>query len=38
MAAVHILIFGEIAGFKIVSYIATQVEKALKYVISKYAI
>ena len=38
MAAVHILIFGEIAGCKIVPYIATQVENALKYVISKYAI
>ena len=35
--AVHILIFGEMAGFKIVPYIATLVKKALKYVISKYA-
>ena len=38
MAVVHILIFGEIAGCKIVPYIATHVKKALKYVISKYAI
>ena len=38
MASVPILIFGEVAGFKIVSYIATHVKKALKYVISKYAI
>ena len=38
MAAVHILIFGEMAGFEIVPYIATHVKKALKYVISKYAI
>ena len=38
MAAVHILIFGEMAGCKIVSYTATHVKKALKYVISKYAI
>ena len=30
MAAVHILIFGEIAGCKIVPYIATHVKKALK--------
>ena len=29
MAAVHILIFGEIAGFKIVPYIATHVKKAV---------
>ena len=34
MAAVHILVFGEIAGCKI----ATHVKKALKYVISKYII
>ena len=33
--AVHILIFGEMAGFKIVPHIATHVKKALKYVISK---
>ena len=38
MAAVHILIFGEMAGFKLVPYIATHVKKTLKYVISKYAI
>ena len=38
MAAVHILTFGEMAGFKIVPYMATHVKKALKYVISKYAI
>ena len=38
MAAIHILIFGEIAGCKIVPYKATHVKKALKYVISKYAI
>ena len=38
MAATHILIFGEMAGFKIVRYIATHMKKALKYVISKYAI
>ena len=38
MAAVHILIFGEMAGLEIVPYIATHVIKALKYVISKYAI
>ena len=38
MAAVHILIFGEIAGCNIVPYIATHMKKALKYVISKYAI
>ena len=38
MAAVHILIFGEMAGFKIVPYIKTHVKIALKYVISKYAI
>ena len=38
MASVHMLIFGEMAGFKIVPYIATHVEKALKYVISKSAI
>ena len=38
MMAVHILIFGEMAGFKIVPYIATHVKKALKYVMSKYAI
>ena len=30
MAPVHILIFGEMAGFKIVSHIATQVKKALE--------
>ena len=40
MAAVHILIFSEMAGCKIdlVPYIATHVEKALEYVISKYEI
>ena len=39
MAAVHILIFSEMEGLKIVSYIATHVKKALKvHVISKYAI
>ena len=38
MAAIHILFFGEIAGCKIVPYIATHVKKALKYVISKYVI
>ena len=38
MAALHILIFGEMAGFEIVPYIATHVKKALKYVIPKYAI
>ena len=38
MAAVHILIFGEMAGCKKVLYIATRVKKALKYVISKYAV
>ena len=38
MAAVYILIFDEMAGCKIVPYIATHVKKALKYVISKYAI
>ena len=38
MAAVHILIFGEMAGCKIVPYIAMYVKKTLKYVISKYAI
>ena len=38
MAAVHILIFGEMAGCKIVLYIATHMKKALKYVIPKYAI
>ena len=38
MATVRILIFGEVVGFKIVPYIPTQVKKALKYVISKYAI
>ena len=38
MAAVHIFIFGEMAGLKIVQYIAMHVKKALKYVISKYAI
>ena len=37
MAAIHILIFGEMAGFKIVLCIAMHVKKALKYVISKYA-
>ena len=37
MSTVHILIFGEIAGCKIGPYIATQVKKAIKYVISKYA-
>ena len=30
MAAVHILIFGEIAGCKIVPYIATHVKKSSK--------
>ena len=35
MAAIHILIFGEMAGFKTVPYLATHVKKALKYVISK---
>ena len=34
MAAVHILIFGEMAGFKIVPYLAKHMKK---YVISKYA-
>ena len=38
MGAVHILIFGEMAGFKIVPYVATHVKKALKYVISRYAL
>ena len=38
MAAVHILIFAEMAGFKIVQYIAMHMKKAPKYVISKYAI
>ena len=38
MVSVYILIFGEMAGFKIVPYIAKQVKKALKYVISKNAI
>ena len=38
MAALHILIIGEMAGFEIVPYIAMHVKKALKYVISKYAI
>ena len=38
MVAVHTLIFGEMAGCKIVPYIATHVKKALKYVIPKYAI
>ena len=38
MAAVHILIFGKMAGFKIVPYIATHVKKALENVISKNAI
>ena len=38
MAAIHILIFGERAGCKIVPYIATHMKKAVKYVISKYAI
>ena len=38
MATVHILIFGEMTGCKIVPYIVTHVKKALKYVISKYAI
>ena len=33
MASVHILIFGEMAGFKIVTYIATHVKKVLKYII-----
>ena len=30
MAAVHILIFGEMAGFKIVPFIATHVKKKKK--------
>ena len=30
--------FDEMAGFKIVMFLATHVKKALKYVISKYAI
>ena len=38
MAAVHILIFGAMAGFEIVPFITTHVKKALKYVISAYAI
>ena len=38
MAAVRILIIGEMVGCKIVPYIATHVKKALKYVISKHAI
>ena len=38
MTAVHILIFGEMAGCKIVPYLTAHVKKALKYVISKYAI
>ena len=38
MAAVHILIVGEMPGFQIVPYIAMHMKKALKYVISKYAI
>ena len=38
MAVIHILIFGEMTGCKIVPYIATDLKKALKYVISKYAI
>ena len=38
MAAVYILIFAEMAGFKIVPYLVTLVKKALKYVISKYVI
>ena len=38
MVAVHILIFGEMTGFKTVLYIASHMKKALKYVISKYAI
>ena len=38
MAAVHILIFDEMAGFKIAPYIAMHLKKPLKYVISKYAI
>ena len=38
MVAFHTLIFAEMAGFKIVPYLATYVIKALKYVISKYAI
>ena len=38
MAAVHILNSGEMVGFKIVPYIGMQVKKALKYVISNYAI
>ena len=38
MAAVHILIFGEMAEYKIAPYIATHVKKGLKHVISKYAI
>ena len=38
MASVHILTFGEMAGFKIVPYIAMHVKKALNSGISKYAI
>ena len=38
MEAVYILIFGEMAGFKIVLYLAKHMKKALKYVISKYTI
>ena len=38
MAAIHILSFGEMAGFKIVPFIAKHVKKGLKYVIPKYAI
>ena len=38
MAAAHTLIFGEMVGCKIVPYIATHMKKALKYVLSKYAI
>ena len=35
MAAVHILIFGEMAGFKMVQYLAMHMKKALKCVIKQ---
>ena len=38
IVAVHILIFGEIAGFTIDQFLTMHMKKALKYVISKYAI
>ena len=38
MEAVHILIFGRMAGFKLGPYIATHKKKARKHVISKYAV